>query len=54
MNIDDDEAGATVDLSSYADWKLVASLSVSEQTVSREGNSLKLPAYGIAILVNNN
>ena len=54
MNIDDDEAGAIVDLSSYTDWKLVASLSVSEQTVSQEGNSLKLPAYGIAILVPNN
>ena len=54
MNIDDDEAGATVDLSSYTDWKLAASLSVSEQTVSQEGSSLKLPAYGIAILVPNN
>lgn len=54
MNIDDDEGGAIVDLSSYTDWKLVASLSVSEETVSQEGNSLKLPAYGIAILVPNN
>lgn len=51
MNIDDDEAGAQVDLSAYADWKLVATLSVSDQKVTMSGSTLTLPAYGTAVLV---
>ena len=54
MNIDDDTAGAMVDLSAYADWKLAAGLSVSGEAVGMDGSSLKLPAYGIAILIPNN
>ena len=53
MNIDDDEAGATVDLSAYADWKMVAGLSANGEPVSMDGNNLNLPAYGIAVLVPN-
>lgn len=53
MNINADEAGAQVDLSAYTDWKLVASLSANGEPVTQDGNTLKLPAYGIAILVPN-
>jgi glycosidase len=54
MNIDDDEAGATVDLTAYADWKMVASLSANGQSVAMDGTTLTMPAYGIAILIPNN
>lgn len=54
MNIDDDEAGTTVDLSAYSDWKMVAGLSANGEAVSVDGSSLKMPAYGIAILIPNN
>ena len=49
MNIDD-EAGAQVDLSAYADWSVVATLSANGQAIEQDGTTLKLPAYGIAIL----
>ena len=54
MNIDDEPAGTTVDLSAYADWKLVASLSATGEPVEMDGTNLKMPAYGIAVLVPNN
>lgn len=54
MNIDDDEAGATVDLSAYADWKVVATLSANGKAVEQSGTTLNMPAYGIAVLVPNN
>ena len=54
MNINDDEAGATVDLSAYADWKMVAGLSANGEPVSMDGTTLNMPAYGIAILIPNN
>ena len=54
MNIDDDEAGAQVDLSAYADWKLVATLSATGASVTLDGTTLNMPAYGIAVLVPNN
>lgn len=49
-----DEEAATSDLSEYADWDLVASLSVDESEVTLDGTTLNLPAYGIAILMPNN
>ena len=54
MNIDDDEAGAQVDLSAYADWKVVATLSANGKPVEQDGTTLNMPAYGIAVLVPNN
>jgi len=51
MNID--TASATVDLSGYADWKLVASLSANGEAVCMNGNELQLPAYGVAVLLPN-
>lgn len=54
MNIDDKEAGATVDLSAYADWKVVATLSANGQPVQQNGTTLNMPAYGVAILIPNN
>ena len=45
-----DREANTVDLSAYADWDLVASLSVSEEKVELEGATLTMPALGIAIL----
>jgi hypothetical protein len=53
MNIDDDEAGTTVDLSAYSGWKMVAGLSANGEPVSVDGTTLTMPAYGIAILVPN-
>ena len=50
LNIDDDEAGAEVDLSNYADWSVVVGISAGGQSVEQDGSNLKLPAYGIAIL----
>ncbi|MBQ2927295.1 MAG: DUF3459 domain-containing protein [Oscillospiraceae bacterium] len=49
MNID--EEAAAVELSAYEGWTLAASLSVSEETVTREGASLTLPAWGVAVLI---
>ena len=52
MNINTE--AALVDLSAYADWKLVASLSATGEPVEMDGTNLKMPAYGIAVLVPNN
>jgi glycosidase len=49
MNID--ENAAKVDLSGYADWKLVASLSANGEAVTVSGSELNLPAYGVAVLL---
>lgn len=54
MNIDDDQAGTEVSLSAYSDWKMVASLSANGEPITQDGDTLKLPAYGIAIIVPNN
>ena len=48
MNISD--TAAQVDLSSYASWNMVTSLSANGEPVSLDGTNLSLPAYGIAIL----
>lgn len=52
MNIDE-KTSPTVDLSAYADWKLVAGLSANGEEIAMDGTNLNLPAYGIAILVPN-
>ena len=49
MNINTEAAQA--DLSGYADWKLAATLSVSEETVTQDGSILNLPAFAVAVLV---
>ncbi len=49
MNID--EAPAEVDLSDYAHWSMAASLSADTNPVTKEGNTLHLPAFGTAVLV---
>jgi glycosidase len=46
------EAGE-VDLSAYADWSMVASLSADGEPVTLEGTTLKMPTCGIAILLPN-
>ena len=51
MNISP-EAGS-VDLSAYADWTLVASLSADGNPIIMEGAYLSMPAYGVAILLPN-
>ncbi len=51
MNIDTKEA--SIDLSAYQDWKLVASLSADGNHIYMDGSNLKMRAYGIAILVPN-
>ena len=48
MNID--KIPATVDLSAYADWDVVATLSADGGSITLEGTTLNLPAYGVAIL----
>jgi len=48
MNID--ENAAQVDLSAYADWTMVASVSANGEAVSMKDTTLNLPAYGLAIL----
>ena len=53
MNINADEAGAKVDLSAYADWKMVASLTANGESVVLDGTTLNMPAYGVAVLVPN-
>ncbi len=52
MNID--EKAAEVDLSDYTAWRLAAGLSANEDEVTRNGDTLRLPAYGTAILLDEN
>ena len=49
MNVNGE--AAEVDLSQYEDWTLVSSLSANGKNVKMSGTTLKLPAYGIAILI---
>ena len=49
MNID--PKANDVDLSAYKDWKLATSLTVGDDQVYMDGDVMKMPAYGIAILV---
>jgi len=51
MNIQSD--AAEVDLSGYADWGLIASLSADGNEVTLEGNLLHMPAYGVAVILPN-
>ena len=51
MNISAD--ANAVDLSAYADWSMVASLSADGNEISVEDTQLILPAFGIAILIPN-
>ena len=48
MNIN--KGSAQVNLTNYADWTLVTSLSADGNPIALEGTTLSLPAYGIAIL----
>lgn len=48
MNINSENA--EVDLSAYADWQLAASLSAEGSKIKLKGDTLKLPAWGVAIL----
>ena len=52
MNIDKVEA--EVDLSAYEGWTLAASLSVDNSQVKLKGTTLKIGAYGIAVLIPQN
>lgn len=49
-----DKQSNTCDLSAYADWDMVASLSVNEERVALDGTSLNMPASSIAILTPKN
>ena len=49
MNIDAEEASA--DLSAYGDWQLAASLSANGESITLENDTLKLPAWGVAVFV---
>ena len=49
MNIDDAETD--VDLSDYSDWVLAAGLSVNGNAVTKQGDTLHLPAFGTAVLI---
>ena len=49
MNIDSEDA--EVDLSAYADWTLAANLSANGDKIKLKGETLKLPAWGVAILI---
>lgn len=49
MNIN--TAAAQVDLSAYADWTMVASLSADGDEITMDGTTLNLSAYGTAVLV---
>ena len=42
---------AAVDLSAYENWVLTASLSADGKKITLKGSELKLPAYGIAVLM---
>ena len=48
MNISAEKTEA--DLSAYADWQLAASLSADGNKIKWKGDTLKLPAWGVAIL----
>lgn len=48
-----DKQANSVDLTDYADWTVVASLSVNEEKVAQDGATLTMPSGGIAILVPN-
>ena len=48
MNIDPN--AAQVDLSSYAEWELAASLSANGENIAMNGTTLDLPAFGVAVL----
>ena len=48
MNISGEKA--EVDLSAYADWDMAASLSANGERISLKGSTLKLPAWGVAVL----
>jgi len=48
MNID--KVPAQADLTDYADWELVAKLSADGGEITRDGTTLSLPPYGVAIL----
>lgn len=49
MNIQAEEAAA--DVTGYENWKLAASLSANGGKIALKGNTLKLPAWGVAVLV---
>jgi len=49
MNISPD--AATADLSAYADWSVAATLSADGNEITRDGSTLNLPAYGVAVLL---
>lgn len=51
MNISDEEA--QVDLSGYADWTMAVSLSANGDKIKLKGETLKLPAWGVAVLTPN-
>ena len=51
MNINTE--AAQVDLSAYADWNLVASLSADGGAITMNGTTLELPAFGVAVLLPN-
>ena len=52
MNINDE--ADTVDLSAYADWKMVATLSPDGNPTEMDGTTLNMAAYGIAVLIPGN
>ena len=39
-----------MDLSAYGDWTLAASLSADGSKIKLKGDTLKLPAWGVAVL----
>ena len=51
MNID--TQAAQVDLSGYADWTVVATLSADGNEIVQNGTNLDLPAFGTAVLIPN-
>ena len=48
MNISEEDT--QVDLSAYSDWQLAASLSAEGSKIKLKGDTLKLPAWGVAVL----
>ena len=51
MNIDGNDA--PIDLSDYSTWTLAASLSAEGGKITQKGTTLKLPAWGVAVLIPN-
>ena len=51
MNIDSQDA--QVDLSTYTNWTLAASLSAEGSKITLKGATLKLPPWGVAVLIPN-